>query len=196
MDLAELTAEVIILTNRPDRTAETDSAVKAATLKAHMTDYYSKDLVYKEYDLGSVDHNHQFIYESAMPLFRNFKSVQRLENTGDLEGPFISIITPEELLDSYHRRRTDICYVAGTSLVIKSYVDFQYAFIGNYNLPDVTTPGFTSWVARLFPWVIVYEAARIVFKALGKTEESNGMGQLFAEQLVLLQTSALTDKGE
>ena len=41
---AELVADVKILTNRPDLDAEIKLAVKAATLKAHHTDFYPKDL--------------------------------------------------------------------------------------------------------------------------------------------------------
>ena len=52
MTLAELIAEVYLLTNRPDRVAMTTSAVKAATLKAHKSDFFSKDI--HEIPLSSI----------------------------------------------------------------------------------------------------------------------------------------------
>ena len=44
MTFDELVAEVYLLTARGDLTAETQSAVKAATLKAHKSDFFSKDI--------------------------------------------------------------------------------------------------------------------------------------------------------
>ncbi len=44
MTYDELVTEVYALTKRPDLVAETASLIKAATLKAHHTDFYSKDL--------------------------------------------------------------------------------------------------------------------------------------------------------
>jgi len=44
MSLAQLSTDVIALTKRPDLVAETTLAVKMATLKAHNSDYYPRDL--------------------------------------------------------------------------------------------------------------------------------------------------------
>jgi len=41
---AELVADVYIATNRPDLVTQTALAVKVATLKAHQTDFYPKDI--------------------------------------------------------------------------------------------------------------------------------------------------------
>ena len=44
MTFDELVEEVFLITARRDLVAETNSAVKAATLKAHKSDFYSKDI--------------------------------------------------------------------------------------------------------------------------------------------------------
>lgn len=197
MTFNDLVDEVYTLTNRPDLINETKAAVKAATLKAHQTDFYSKDLheqivilddAYNAAYLWSLD------YISVISNLRAFKYVRKLDST-DTPGDFITILTPEELFDAYGCSRQDVAYVAGRQLEIKSSTEIYQVILAAYVNPIVTEDNFSSWVADLYPYVIVYEAARIVFKTIGYDEQSAQYNNLVAEQFVLLKTSALTDVG-
>ena len=44
MTFAEILEEVYLITNRRDLEAQTKSAIKKATLKAHQSDFYYRDL--------------------------------------------------------------------------------------------------------------------------------------------------------
>ena len=192
----ELLDLVYELTNRPDLSGITTSAIRAATLKAHQTDFYSKDIYETGVEFDTLDYRQSLDYYNLISNFRALSYIKRVESVTDDVGKFMEIITPAEVLDSYGYNRSDIAYVAGRVLEIRSSVTFQYTLMGAYVFPIVTADtAFSSWIAELYPFAIVYEAARVVFKAIGYDEQSAQMNSLVAEQYALLKASALTDVG-
>jgi hypothetical protein len=195
MTLTELIAEVYVLTNRPDLVAETASAIKAATLKAHKTDFYSKDIYQTGISFTSLEYRQSLEYITLFSNFRAFKYLRKADSATDDSGVFFEVITPEEVIDSYGINRTDIAYVAGRVLEMRSSTLFQYGLLGCYVLPIVTTAGYSSWVAEQSPFAIIYEACRVIFKSIGYDEQSNTFTRLVAEEYELLKLSALSDVG-
>ena len=199
MTFDELVAEVYTLTNRPDLVAETKLAIKSATLKAHQTDFYSKDI----YETGVEFTNPAYIQSLDLPsLISNFRAIsylRRMEDTTDADTTLgenvIEIITPLEVLDSYGVTRTNVAYVAGRMLEIRSSVEFYTMMLGCYVLPIVRDGAYSSWIAELYPYTIVREAARTVFKTIGQDEQAAAYERLVAEEYLLLKMSALTDVG-
>jgi hypothetical protein len=53
--------------------------------------------------------------------------------------------------------------------------------------PDVTEAFYTSWIAQDHPYLLVYEAARTLFKTIGFDEQSAQMDRLVQEQFVILK---------
>jgi len=195
MTFDELVAEVYLLTNRPDLEAETKSAVKRATLKAHQTDFYSKDIYESGIEFPTADYRQSLDYITLFSNFRALKYLRRVEDENDDVGKFFDIVQPEEVLDAYGRNRNDIAYVAGRVLEIRSSVSFSKALLGAYVLPIVREGAYLSWVAEQHPYAIVFEAARVIFKSIGFDEESAQYNQLVAEEYNLLKMSALSDVG-
>ena len=196
MTFDELLTEVYNLTSRPDLVAQTKAAVKAATLKAHMSDFYSKDIHETYVDLGNTDsYVHSFDYISLISNFRSIKYIRKYDTSSGEGGTFIQVVEPEEVLDSYGTAKTDICYVAGRVIEIKSSTEISKLILGCYVLPITVEATYSSWIAELYPWVIVFEAARVVFKTIGFDEESAAYERLVAEQFILLKASALSDVG-
>jgi hypothetical protein len=195
MTFADLLTEVYFLTNRPDLVNETKSAVKAATLKLHQTDFYSKDIAELYIDLGSATDTYiySFDYISAVSNFRAIKYIRKLNITTGEPEKFFDIITPEETLDSYNVTRTDVCYVAGRVLEIRSSTTFNKMILGVYVFPIAVESGYSSWIAELYPYAIIFEATRIIFKTIGYDEQSSAYRELVAEQVALLKLSALPD---
>jgi len=193
--LAEILAEVYTLTNRPDLVAETTLAVKSATLKAHMTDFYSKDIHETRITTDTADYIQGIDYISIISNFRSLKYVRKYDLANAEVGAFLEVLEPEEILDSYGKDKTDVCYIAGSILEIKSSTEIDNLILGCYVLPIITTAGYASWVADLYPYAIITEAARVVFKTIGYDEQSASFERLVAEQYALLRMSALSDVG-
>jgi hypothetical protein len=68
--LAELQADVITITNRPDLVAETLLAVKKATLKMHQLDFFYKDLVESGLVFDPVDYTQHRISQHSYSVSR------------------------------------------------------------------------------------------------------------------------------
>lgn len=182
---AELVSDVMTLTNRPYLVDETKLAVRMATLKAHQSDYYPKDI----FETGISWTEPAFIqsieYRTLIPRWRAFKYLRKYSN-GAPAG-FFNILTPEETLDGYGINRENICYLAGEMLEIRSDTQDTNMILGCYVNPITTENGYSSWIAQDHPWAIVFEAARIVFRNVGSIDESNSMRQEVAEQYQILK---------
>jgi hypothetical protein len=195
MTLTELQAAVYTLTNRPDLTAETLLAVQAATLKWHQTDYYYKDIFETGIVFSTSDFEQSLDYRTLIPIWRALKYLRKSDSTGDDTKIPFDIILPENILDDYSLNRTDVCYVAGANLQIKSSTAFQYALLGCYVNPNITISGYSSWIALDHPFAIIYEAAADVFRQIGKLEEMAAFKVLANEQLVTIQRSNILAQG-
>jgi len=195
MTFDELVAEVYLLTNRPDLVTQTKSAIKAATLKAHKSDFYSKDIFETGVEFDTADFRQSLDYISLLSNFRAIKYLRIVTDQNDDSGALIEIVTPEETLDSYNLNRSNIAYVAGRVLEIRSATSFSKCLLGCYVIPVLREADYLSWVAEQFPFVIIYEAVRVIFATIGQLEESNGYRGLVAEEFNLLKMSALSDVG-
>lgn len=195
MTFDELVAEVYDITKRPDLVTETASAVKSATLKAHRTDFYSKDIYETGVEFPNLLYKQSLDYINFIPNFRALKYIRRVTDALDENGIFFDVITPDEILDSYNKNRTDVAYVAGRVIELKASVEFKVMLMGCYVNPVVRTGAYSSWVAEQFPFAVIREAARVLFKTIGYDEQSATYQGLVAEEYALLRMSALADVG-
>lgn len=190
----ELLAEVYTLTIRPDLVAETKSAVKAATLKAHQMDFFYKDLYEVGVQFSTADYIQALEYRTITPRYRALKYIRKTDVEGT-PGAFLSVITPALSLDRYGAQREDICYGAGEVIQIKSSTMLQYVLFGCYRNPDITEATYDSWIAIDHPYAIVYEAAAIVFKTIGQDEKSVVFKRLTDEQFQMVKASNIEIEG-
>jgi len=195
MTLTELQTEVYNLTGRSDRVAETLSAIRAATLKAHQSDYYPKDIFETAVDFGAYSYVQAMDYRSLVPRWRALKYLRKYDPTTMIPGTMLEVIVPENIFDKYKMQKSDICYMAGAYLQVNSSAQDRYYLLGCYVNPDVTVTGYSSWVALDHPYYIVFDAAATVFKAIGKDDEAAAYRLLVQEQLAMLRASNLTATG-
>jgi hypothetical protein len=195
MTLAEMIQEVYTITGRPDRVAETASAIKSATLKAHQSDFYYKDIFESGVAFDSAAYVQSLDYRALVPLWRAVKYLRKYDFVNAAEGKILTLVLPELTLDRYQVEKTNIYYVAGSQLNIKSDTAEQYYLLGCYVNPDITTTGYNSWVALDHPYAIIFDAAATVFKAIGKDDEAAAYRTLVAEQIAMLKTSNIVANG-
>ena len=186
--LTELCNDVYTLTNRPDLVAETQLAVRAATLKLHQSDFYFRDIFETGIKFDESAHLQQFNVKSVIPLFRSLKYIRRYDPSGSgMAAEYYNILGPTELLDSYNRDKVNVAYCAGDTVNIKSKLPVEKALLGVYVNPNVTVTGFSSWIAVDHPFAIVFEACRIIYKQIGYDEMAQSSERLAGEQLMLLK---------
>jgi len=194
MTYEELLQAVYTLTTRPDLEEQTVAAIHAATLKMHMTDFYSKDLYETVVPFNEPSYIISFDYASFIKNFRAVRYIRKL-NADNTPGDFITIVQPEELFDGYNRAKSDIAYMAGRHIEIKSSTALSKFIFGCYVLPVASRDNYSSWIAELYPFAIVYEAARVIFKTTGYDEQSAQYNNFVAEQVQLLKISNVPETG-
>ena len=141
---SSIVSEVYNLTNRPDLVAETETAVKAATLKAHASDFYPKDLFESGVIFDTAAYFQSLGYKQLLPRWRSLEYLRKYDAVGMVAGDFLKVITPEQTLDSYSINKENVVYLAGDMLEIRSNTQLQYILLGCYLHPDVTVDGYTS----------------------------------------------------
>lgn len=190
----ELCSDVYTLTARPDLVNETKLAVKAATLKAHQSDFYYKDLYETGVSFSAEDYTQVLEFRPLLPRFRATKYIRKTDSAGT-PGDFLNLITPALSLDRYGSQREDVFYAAGEVIQIKSSTLLQYILFGCYLNPDVAEATYSSWVALDHPYYIVYEAATTLFKTIGQDEAASVYTKLATEQLMMLKSSNIEVEG-
>lgn len=197
--LASLLTDVYSITNRPDLVNESTLAVKAATLKAHQSDYFYRDLIAGSYSLF-VDPT-AFVQSVATSVLNaRYRAFNYLQNFDPLvaaqpaTGKVFKIISPNELMDDYKILRQDVAWVAGLQLNLRCSVALPTLYYGMYIQPDLTYAA-QSWISDAHPYCIIFEAARTLFKTIGLDAESAAYEKLVAEQYTELKLSNVVAQG-
>lgn len=190
---ASLVEDVYALTNRPDLVNETALAVRAATLKAHHTDFYYKDLFETGISFTSAEYIQSLPYKDLIPLWRSPKYIRKVDASTNPPTPktFLKLLAAEDALDSYGINKEDVYYIAGTNIQMRSRTQEQFYVIGCYVHPNVTPEKYNSWVADEHPMAIVYEAVAIIFKTIGFDEQVKVYRDMVNEEIKLLLMSNL-----
>lgn len=198
MTLTELISEVYSITNRPDRVAETLSSVRSATLKAHQSDYYPRDVYETGISFTSPAYLQYIEYKDIIPRWRSLKYFRKYDTSGSgIAGTFFDIVPTELTQDSYGLNRDNICYLAGNVLQVRSSTELSNALIGCYIDPLIgsTNSTFDSWIAIQHPWYIIYEAAGRVFRMVGKMDEASAQRALALEELITIKATNIQAGG-
>lgn len=197
MSLAQLKADVMTIVKRPDLDAMVELHVRMATLKCHQSDYYPRDIVNVNYNTGALGTFKTVALANASTNFRAFNYIQKSEATRDDSRAYdmFDIIDANNLFDEYNQYKTNITYVAGSNVILRSSEDVQYIYFSSYVNPDVTPGNFSSWIDAVQPYVIICEAARTVFSSIGYQEMSALYERLTMEQLMLLKQNNIRVAG-
>ena len=195
MTFSEMYLEVLSITKRPDLQSRIESAIRAATLKVHHSDFFYKDLVEVPIQFNEILPVQNFVPTDVLPTFRKAKYLRIWQ--GDINGrpgQFLEHIQIENSLDSYNYIKDNVFYMAGVNLQIRSNPAVQRILFGAYVHPVVApVEKYKSWVAEQYPYAIIYEAIRTVFRSIGFTEQANEYANLAYEILSEIKVSSVDD---
>jgi hypothetical protein len=166
-------------------------------MKAHRSDFYYKDLIEEgvQFDLPLTQQT--LDYKSLIPNWRALKYVRAYDYTlpPGMPADFLSIITPDNVVDDYNINQENVCYIAGLELQIRTRVAYQYFLLGCYVYPNVTVSGYSSWIADESPAIILYEAAAMIFKTIGYDEQNAAYRDLVTAEYAELKMSNIIANG-
>lgn len=193
--LAELKADVLTIVKRPDLANDIELHTKNAILKAHSADYWKGDLLETAFTFAVSSVNYSLDKTSLIARWKKIKYLNTIDNnTLDIIRP----LTPIDVMqfkDQYDYLKDYVFYEAGSNLQIRVGDGWKYFGLGVYIYPDTTLAN-PSWIADQFPFAIVYEAARTMFKTIGYDEQSTSMKELLAEAMAEVRMVGIPTIGE
>lgn len=203
---------VYTITNRPDLVAETKLAVRQATLAAHRSELFPRDLKELVLPLTSLS-VFQLDIPSYFPNWRKFEYIRPYTVlTGTPSDILISaneFLGPDAILDEYLIEKVNVAYVAGNNLNIKLQAAYDGLLVGYYQNPVLSPEAsYESWIAREHPSVIVLDAAMRVLDSIGYNDAARRLEVLLlgsqagstranpmGGEYLLLKQSALESSG-
>lgn len=224
MTFDDMVQQVVVITNRPDMTyasaggtGEIISALQASTHAMHTTDghFFPSDLVESVVTFLVPAQYSQSIDTTALPLFRKIKYIKKIDdltqynytgllpplynNSANRSKGFLDIIDPDQLFDTiFGLQRQDIAWQAGDALQLRSSTPLTTVRIGWYRFPNITVDMYSSWIARDYPFAIIYAACSTIFASIGQQDQSrkyDGQGGLAADTKAAMIKSSLINAG-
>lgn len=175
MTFDEIVAGVMEKTMRPDLVDLHTSAVQNATLAVHSLDFFEKDRVVSQVTpvLQSVDSNVYTIStrnNANLPRFR--KEARQIVN--DKYNPLYKceLIDATSLWDDYNILRKNVFYRIGAELILRPTWTVTTVWVDYYAYPGWLKAAYDSWIAEEYPLAIINKATSVIFKSIGKDEES------------------------
>lgn len=171
MTLGEMCALVMTGTGRPDLIADTQLAVRRATLWYHGYENWFRDLREKQFNFAETGYQFQINIANQLNRFKQIRYIRYYDPLAGMVGDYVKPCEPDNLFDEFRAQKTDIYYVAGSVLNIKSGSPQSALIIGWYEMPDIIN--YQSWIADLYPFAIVDHAIGTVKYQVGEVEEAN-----------------------
>lgn len=198
MDLDELNTEVQNIVKRPDLTARIASAIQASILKLHSANFYPKDISEQGVEFPYPNVITNFDPRVIFTRYRHMAYI-RIWNYDESDSENLgspgALLEPTDLgniVDYYGYNKLNIYYEAGNLIQVRTKIALDHCLIGVYLYPDVTTGAFDSWIAREFPWIIIYDAAARILNQIGDSRAKDLQAEV-AQQLITLNMQSTAE---
>lgn len=168
--------DVYSLTNRPDLTAETALALRAATTNVHLTDAYFRDVATSVVQLPNGTNQWGIDIPTVLPNFRGCGQVRPTDINQNLvvlaPEHRIEVVELGDIYDDYGSLRTKIAYASGSTLVVRSPINSYGLAIEWFQAPNTRRTEYNSWIAQMVPTPIILWAAALVLSTNGNDEKA------------------------
>jgi hypothetical protein len=161
MNFTEALNEVIAKTKRPDKSAESASALNRAILFYSLKGEFPQDMVEDSIPIDAT------LYGATIPLdfvtrFRKFVYIKRPSHLG-----YLTPIGADKVMTPTHTIQKDVYFIAGNNFtyVLKSLSPSLE--IGYFQTPAILSDTDTCWLLDVIPWAIIDKAAGSIFQAIG-----------------------------
>jgi hypothetical protein len=196
MNFGQLCAEVFTITGRPDLLAETQLAVRRATLFLHGFDTWFRDFNEKRIDFAASSYTFSISLRDNFTNFRKFRYIKPFDPATGIPTADIIHCNADDLWDEFKRAKKDIYYIAGDNVNIRTSCAQTNFIAGYYQLPNVQD-AYYSWIADIYPYAIVEDAAGRILQMIGQIDEGNKFidpqkGSVMTTHIPWLRANGLT----
>ena len=113
---------------------------------------------------------------TLFPGFRGISKIRQLDiNFQPMEiapESAIEVIELSDIYDDYGALKSNVAYVAGDKINIRSMIVSYGYTVTWFQAPKVRRDLYNSWIAQLYPEIILYWAASIVLDTNGNEEKA------------------------
>lgn len=185
-----LVSDIYNLTQRPDLIQETATAIRKATMKCHLADFWKNDLVEISYTVPvltvpAVSYRYALDLTDVtiFPLYRKISHIKEYNNP--LTGQEIQFkeLDADRLLDNYKLEDINCYYQAGQQVQLRANKFLTTLNIGYYKYPNVVPATYNSWIAVQYPDAVIDEAVAQIYRIIGKDQEAARLSALFGENI-------------
>jgi hypothetical protein len=170
---AEMETLVLAQTRRPEIPAVTKAAIKSATLRAHHSDFFPRDLNVTTlyYTLSSTAVLYDFPnIQNSLPRLRSLQYIEGIDPITSTPVEKLEYRTADDLYDSDGNRRPHIYTLIGATLRLYPNNATGAASAFYFQNPDIAEAQYSSWIADTYPEELAMWAAAIVFARTGFAE--------------------------
>lgn len=173
---AELETLVLEQTRRPEVSGVTKAAIKSATLRAHHTDFFPRDLnsTLLTYTPSSTAILYDFPnIQNTLTRLRSIQFIQGIDAATSAPVEQLEYRVADDLFDSDGNRRHHVYTLIGATLRIYPDNATGAATAFFFQNPNVTEAQYSSWIADTYAEELAMWAATIVFARTGFLEMAN-----------------------
>ncbi len=169
MKLQEIVDEVVVTTGRPDRADLCMRAVRAAVTEVHGAANFPRDRVEELFELAEPLNR---IKVNLPPRFKSFEVLGAVTAQGapvalSTDNNQYTRVDPSSILHTHKTNTTDVYYVAGTALNIKSSVKVDNVYALYNRFPEVADTQLETWIMREHDALITGLALYKTYTSLG-----------------------------
>lgn len=183
---AELRDLTISLTKRPELVDITESAVRTATLRAHHTDFFRRDLQLAQvpYTVQPEAYYYDFPNVSSTLLrLRTIKNVYSITQSGGHQTEQLEYRESDDLYDRDGNPRRYVYTLIGDTLRCYFDIPTGIAQVYYFQNPVTASIGYNSWIADTYPDDLAGWAAAIVLARSGFLELANNYQEQYVKPL-------------
>lgn len=177
MNLSELCADVYVKTNRPDLAAETQLAIRNAARKFHLLEFFQRDRAEKLISFTALGTAFSIPIAANFENWRKFKYIRPWDADASApkggENRMIKEVDPAKIFDEFGSSKVDVGYVAGDQLNFKTSEAESAFVVCWYKYPNLNVNNFSSWIADMYPEILIEHATGDMLNILGQVEEAN-----------------------
>lgn len=196
---AEMQAEVIANTKRPELVTLTNAAIRMATLRAHQVDFFPRDV-----GIALLTYTAPVANEFFTDIPTVYTLAPQLRTPDWIQGEDATTFFPNENLeyvidyknfwDEYNCLRSSVFTLMGDTLRARFCSATGRARLYYYKNPVVTDIGYSSWIADMHKEDLAKWAAAIIWARSGYQEIAQQMAVSIQDFKSLLVESYLSSK--
>ena len=164
--------DIIVNTNRPHQRAETDKAIREATLELHSKDFFDLDIDTSLIQTTAAPLGFsQFILPDSV-LVRKIKNISPVSSDGQVLSPLLDKKIGSRFNDLSALGYSGWFSNIGKQLTISTPIPYSTFQITYYGLPSVAAELYNSWIAKTYPYMVVDLATAKLFHSNGMEAEA------------------------